>query len=617
VQLLTGGSSPELGDRRVVRVAFQQAPSHPVDDLVVWAARDGEDGASLALSVGVRRHPGFIASDADTRKLIGNFVIAATQRTDEEVEQRFVICVAGHQTAAAQVEELATLARTRDAGTFYRDLAVPDKFSRSLRSRLTHLKALVKATLDGSTQDRSDKVVDATVWLLLSKLRVLMPRLEPPDELDWAGLVDQLEPWGREPSLEAAVALRSQLEGLAASYAPAAACVDLAALRRDAHSCLNVDRRRSQQAWAELDRLDAEARAAIRSSLGVGEGALTIPRPGPEGELRQVIGASEAVIITGESGVGKSALVKTVIEAAVASDGAGVQAVMLNLRQLPAQMAQLRALLRHPLEHLLGELSAPNRRLVIDAADFVLESGDQLLRALIVAARNAGVGVWVVCATDGLAAVKSGLRTQLDDVREIHIDGLTDNDIASVIGAFPTLRRLTADSRAKQLLRRPVVADLLARSEPGSLPLSESDAFRLIWRKLVRNNDTSSRGTPTAREQVLFQLAQHELERSDPASVFPTLNPEGLEGLLAAVERADVGVIDGADVRGVRKPRRRGAGRGLVVMVAAWSSWWWSAHSAVTSATAARAEDSSTMDLSLSTRAAMRAWRLMLLIARG
>ena len=41
--------------------------------------------------------------------------------------------------------------------------------------------------------------------------------------------------------------------------------------------------------------------------------------------------------------------------------------------------------------------------------------------------------------------------------------------------------------------------------------------------------------------------------------------------VLAAAERADDRVIEDADVGDVSRPRRRGAGRGLVVEVARWS----------------------------------------------
>ena len=69
--------------------------------------------------------------------------------------------------------------------------------------------------------------------------------------------------------------------------------------------------------------------------------------------------------------------------------------------------------------------------------------------------------------------------------------------------------------------------------------------------------------------------------------------------LLPAAGRADDGVVQDADVGDVIRPRRRGAGRGLIGGVAGWSSGWrrCEGHSVVTSATAARVEDSSTMAL--------------------
>jgi hypothetical protein len=75
--LLVGDGAAELGDeRRVVSVAFQQAPDHPVDDLVVTAARADEIEPSLVLALGVRRAPDLVKSDDLTQKLIRDFVRA-------------------------------------------------------------------------------------------------------------------------------------------------------------------------------------------------------------------------------------------------------------------------------------------------------------------------------------------------------------------------------------------------------------------------------------------------------------------------------------------------------------------------------------------------------------
>ena len=62
--LLVGDGAAELGDGRfVVTVAFQQAPKHTVDDLVIGAARADELEPSLILAVGVRRSPDLVQSD--------------------------------------------------------------------------------------------------------------------------------------------------------------------------------------------------------------------------------------------------------------------------------------------------------------------------------------------------------------------------------------------------------------------------------------------------------------------------------------------------------------------------------------------------------------------------
>jgi len=88
--------------------------------------------------------------------------------------------------------------------------------------------------------------------------------------------------------------------------------------------------------------------------------------------------------------------------------------------------------------------------------------------------------------------------------------------------------------------------------------------------------------------------------------------------LLPAAESADGHAIVVSDVWGVSRPGRHGAGRGLVVGVVWWSLGcrWCGGQSAVTSVTAVRVEDSSTMALSAA-NAATRAWTARLLTARG
>lgn len=530
--LLTGITAVELHGRRVERVAFQQAPAHRVDDLLVTAARDDGTG-TLELTIAVRRAPSFTTSDSDTEKLVGE-LLAELAQSQPGAEKRLAICVAGPQPAAQQVGQLAALAaRQATAPGFFALVRTPRRFQQAVLDRLGHLVNLVAANMVVAGPDTSASLAETATWELLRRLDVLMPRLEAPDETDWNDLLNQLEPWAREPTVAAAAALRDRLEALAAGYAPAAADVDLAALRRDTHEVLHIERRRRAVAWTELRRLDADARGAVRGTVGVdatGAG-LHLARQGQAGAVLRELRPGPPVLVSGESGVGKSALVLGELTAAAGRNPVSHEVVCLNLRLLPRTIAKLRDAIGAPPEHLLREMSAPNRALVLDAADVIIERDDQLLAPLVRAALDAGVTPWVVCATDGRAAVHAVLENMAGAVREVTIGGLDDAELDKVVLAFPHLRRLVDEPHAKELLRRPAVVDLFVRSGSDGLPLSDADALDIVWAKLVRNDERTTRGLPDARDQVIHRLAAHQLRPGGDAATHTSLDPAAVGGL--------------------------------------------------------------------------------------
>ena len=166
-RLLTGGTVAELHGRRVQRVSFQQAPAYPVDDLLITGADDG--GTSrLELEIAVRRQPALTISDNDTEKLVGDFLPAARDSAENDVQRRQSVCVAGPQTSAMQLGELAALATKHAAASgFFTLIRTPGKFKKSIRDRLDHLVALVAANLAANEDDASSGAVEAATWQLL------------------------------------------------------------------------------------------------------------------------------------------------------------------------------------------------------------------------------------------------------------------------------------------------------------------------------------------------------------------------------------------------------------------------------------------------------------------
>ena len=184
--LLVGNGAPEFGDgRRLESVAFQQAPSEPVDDLVLSAALPDEPTPSLVLALAVRRSPNLVQSDKDAQALIRQFVQAVIAEP-ERPGQRLGLAVSGPGQHATQLAQLAALAEAQmDAAGFFDLVQTPRKFDSAIPARLNHLNTLVARALQdlGVVEPAADLVRQRT-WQVLSRLMVLMPRLETPDEAD-------------------------------------------------------------------------------------------------------------------------------------------------------------------------------------------------------------------------------------------------------------------------------------------------------------------------------------------------------------------------------------------------------------------------------------------------
>ena len=515
--LLVGDSASELGDGRVVvSIGFQQAPNHPVDDLVVSAARPDEAEPSLVLSLGVRRSPSLVGSDASTCKLIRQFLGALLNAPTDEREHRLGLVVAGPQPHAEQIAKLADLAASQmDASGFFDLVHTPGKFDDALRRRLDQLVELVKNALaDLDVAHTDEALVQQRTWELLTRLTVSMPRLESPDETDWSAVVNSLIPVARGTDLLAALRLRDRLVALASEYPPKGARVDLTLLRRDAHTVLDPTTRRYDQGWQRLDHLHGWALASVREEISANDGArkVRLDRSAATAELIAQVANAAATVVSGESGVGKSSLALRGLIAA-SEDPDGVQVLCINLRQIPKLTVQFEDILGCSMSTLLCEMSAPQRVLIVDGADAVTEGMDDAFRYLVDAAHQSKVKVIAVTSVESTQVVRDTLTERFStNVADYAVAPLTDAETDEIVQTFVELSNLRANPRSRELLRRLVVVDLLVRGRVRGVPLSDADAMREVWSALVRRSEKSDRGSPDAREAVLLTLAADALD---------------------------------------------------------------------------------------------------------
>lgn len=510
-RLLSATTMSELNDRAPTQVAFQQAPVSAVDDVVLMA--DAEAGSpAIRLAIACRRRPQFTRNNKPTKDLFISLVRADIAAGSSEIEDRIAVAVSGHQSGAREVGELASLARNQSTAAAYFSLINDsDQYSAKLRSRLSHVVDLVKNALVSIDAPEASSI-EHRCWSLLKRLYVLSLGLETPNDGDWAALVDLLKPWSVESTAASAVALRNMLGILAGEFAQTAAAIDANTLRRRLHTFINSTGHRSSVGWQRLLLLDREARAAVSRKLtGSGiHGDLTLERGQVRNELTAALQREgEDLVVRGESGVGKSAAVLAAIEPSML--GQNCQALAINLRDLPNTLLELAARLSEPLEDLLDGLTAPRRLLIIDGADATAENRPEVFTHIIRSARNRDVKVVAVAAFEGAGVVAELMKAGGTQVGEYVVPSLSDDEISMAAQHFHELQRLAEDPKGRELLRRPIVIDLLARAGSPGVPLSDVDALEHVWIKLVRNGERRDAGLPDAREQVMLNLAEHAL----------------------------------------------------------------------------------------------------------
>ena len=550
--VLAGDPVSELGDSALpLLVRLQASDISPVDDLVVEGHTP--DGALHRVSIGVRHEPALTAGDRKSPPLIRSFLQVVTRHWDEVRAGRWRLALAASVPTAGVREtmELAAIASSTRSEMEFRDAIVGSARGNSeLRRRLEHLDALVvkAASVEDDEEENELEAFEASqlTWRLLFALRVRLIRLEGVDETDRTTAVSALRRVVADGSVSAADAVFSALAEQSGAWASTGARVDQALLRR-ALSGYALNRSGAYTtAWAVLGGLSRRLRAGIHPGLSAGDVHLELERKEQrEGLLRAVSKAGRAgsaLTVTGEPGVGKSALTLRVAEH-LAGEGAAV--LSLSLRDLPASVLDV--------EHQLGGIALadllaasdvrPVRLLVIDGAETVLEGRSELLRELAAGAMRAGIGVVAVTRLDGASRVADDLRSatslvgRKDKPAEHAVAWLTQAERRLVVQTFTSMLGLAADGRAEWLIGRPGLVDLLLRAgavADTSGLLCEADMFAAVWNGLIRKHDEygPDRASPDDRERASLVVARRLFrlpEGSVPGgSVWPQLRSDGV-----------------------------------------------------------------------------------------
>ncbi|MFI6082524.1 hypothetical protein ACIBBB_16360 [Streptomyces sp. NPDC051217] len=528
--MLTGTRRAEVSELPVRRLSFQTGPAHPVDDLLVEC---GDEAAKVVLAVACRATPNFVQSHDDTVKLVGS-LLAEIEKFDTDAHQ-VAVATAGRRNQWDELATLCDIARAHaDLEAFQASMDVDGRWSKPVRERHEHFLKMVEKVVEGETTPREARRL---AWRLLGRLHILGFAVQSPDEGDRAAAATSLDVVASAAA--DGVEVRNQLEVEATRYDATGGVVDLKMLRRDIHVVLESTVTRSRHAWSVLAEQRKLAIAGVRTTIGdeSSGGPVEISFADRREQLAEALRdagtRASALLVSGESGIGKSALTLSAVAELEAADPAGFQGVVVNFRGLPQSSLELRAALGMSLEDVLAETSAPSRVLVIDAADAALERSAGLLSDLVLAAAAAGLGLVAVTSDVALGFVREQVELGFaKSVSSFAMRPLGDEDISVVSGRFPLLRTVLIDLPVNSLLRRPVVLDLLART--GAEPdrsLGEWECLDLVWSRMVRGDGRPGVGSAEAREQTLLAVAAAIMELPEGRRPGPGIDAAAVDAL--------------------------------------------------------------------------------------
>ncbi|MGK3094581.1 PQQ-binding-like beta-propeller repeat protein [Streptomyces sp. WAC01490] len=236
--LLTRRPVPALGDHITpTHVRFQGRNISKVDDILVRGR--SATGAEHLLSVGVRRRPRLVPSEADSVQLIRSYldVVVGDWPLLQSGRQRLALAVVPACQPAHQLAALAGVAAAEPTpAEFRRRMAAGGGYAnKGVRGRLAQLDTLVAAALRPGLAGGAACSPDVLTWRLLSKLSLIELRLEGADLSDRTEAVARLQQLTPDGLPSEADALFSRLAELVGIYAPEGAEVSLPSLTADLH----------------------------------------------------------------------------------------------------------------------------------------------------------------------------------------------------------------------------------------------------------------------------------------------------------------------------------------------------------------------------------------------
>ena len=518
--LLTGARPMIFKRSRVVRMGFQTRHlGWKTDDLLVECSTDGGEIRKMAVQVkfGTNIRP----SSARFAETIRGFWEDFHADRFSPARDALVVATVPDSPSAGWLERLAKCARdSSDVGDFEQRLGTGG----SAPSGAKRCRRAIRSILDKA----GSGVTDEELWRFLKVVYVYY--------FDLATSTNQSEGFAK-----------CLLENLATGSDPAgdaeATWNELVEFAADgAHGGHMVDRdslpdtalkRHGAVLSSALGRLSDHSRVVLESISSTIAETVTLPREEKIAEAVRAVKKNQAVILTGGSGYGKSALAKEVVQRHAEGH------TCLSFRAKDFAKSSIESALQGQLsagqfESLLGQ----NGVLIhVESLEHLLEHStrDAFSDLITIAGRHPNVRLLLTCRDQAIPSAISAFfeRSSVGYIK-VRVPPLDAKEMQQVKDRLPRLDAPLSQKGLSRLMRIPYYLDKAAGmswSDQNDIPLYVKTFREKCWRDVVRKDSHAVAGLSSRREQVIVDLSMRrasELRPFVPASGF---DPEALDGL--------------------------------------------------------------------------------------
>ncbi|MGX8014376.1 hypothetical protein ACVDG8_038205 (plasmid) [Mesorhizobium sp. ORM8.1] len=505
--LLTGNRAPGLPDARVVSVRFQGTEQgFKLDDLIVSGAGSAGD---FVLEIQSKRDITFSPHDSVYQDVASQI---AGSRVGSVPEDRHLLGIATQRTSrkiSGAYQDVLKWARTADSATaFFNRIGAKGVASKDMRDFVaTTRKHLITG---GVTDD------DQSIWSFLSRMLIL--------EFDFEAAVPFARTYGQalarvalaDEDVDRAEALWSRLIDLSIKTATTGGKVDRDSLRADLAEAgfrLAGDRDYGP-ARARLAELARNTLAHIGTSVA----GVTLPRLEAVAAVDDASEAHRFIEIRGDSGVGKSWVLRHVAERVARQ----APIIVLDRDSMPAggwlPFSNALGIPGSAVEFLTDLAASGGAMLFIDGIDMFDDRGRQrtIIELMRAASTIPGFTVIATTRTAGHVDVEPWLDEEivaaLGGAQSVAVGPLSDDEVAILVNQAPDLRLLLAPQHPAAGLARNLYRLSRLLKVPSATEVRTEAAMADLWWKRA---DGAPAAEVRAAQRLLAALAASAIKGED------------------------------------------------------------------------------------------------------